>query len=136
MTKKYRPYLTLPNLEVISTSLKGSIGASHPGSSTETLSLIRYIDKYISDIKSGLRESNHTLAPSMEQKLGFSSNPSQQNSLGYSLESLLETYSSTGFTLLNSAQITIILEYRYENDLMSEQEEIQYEKDMGINFSS
>jgi hypothetical protein len=134
MTKKYRPYLTLPNLEVISTSLKGSIGASHPGSSTETLSLIRYIDKYISDIKSGLRESNHTLAPTISESLGLSDAP--KNDLGYSLESLLETYNSTGFTLLNSAQITIILEYRYENDLMSEQEEIQYEKDMGINFSS
>jgi hypothetical protein len=134
MTKKYRPYLTLPNLEVISTSLKGSIGALHPGSSTETLSLIRYIDKYISDIKSGLRESNHTLAPTISESLGLSDAP--KNDLGYSLESLLETYNSTGFTLLNSAQITIILEYRYENDLMSEQEEIQYEKDMGINFSS
>jgi len=125
MTKKYRPYFTLPELEVISIGLK-TVTPVH-------VDLIRYLDKYISDIKSGLRQENHTLLPSMEQKLGFTE---PKNDLGYSIESLIQTYNSSGFTLLNPAQIVLVQEYRYENDLMSSQEEIEYEKSMGINFSS
>lgn len=133
MTKKYRPYFTLEELSIISSSLKSS--------TTPKLSLISYIDKYISDITHGLRESNHTLKPTIEQRLGLvelnsSSKNNLNNNLGYDKEELFKLYMILGSTYqtFNPAQILLIQEYKYKNDLMGETEEIQYEKENGLSF--
>ena len=68
-----------------------------------TSALSRYISRYILDIESGFRSANHTSAPSLEHKLGFAEPEAPT------------THESTQ-------------QYRYENDLMSPQEEYEYEK--------
>lgn len=64
-TKKYRPYFTLSELEEIYNALTQM-------QSNLNLELRRYIGKYINDIRDGYRVENHTLKPSLEEKLGFS----------------------------------------------------------------
>jgi hypothetical protein len=66
-TKKYRPYFTLPELSYI------TIQVIKEGSNPI---LERYLKKYISDIKEGFKQENHTLKPSIEEKLGFTDSSS------------------------------------------------------------
>lgn len=68
MTRKYRPYFTLPELRhVVSVMI-----ASEP-----TSSLCRYLSRYLFDIENGYRTANHTGLPSLEDKLGFSNSASK-----------------------------------------------------------
>ena len=62
--KKYRPYFTVPEMKHISGQLKS---LHNPLS----LSIIKYLDKYTSDIESGFREENYspTPVPTLAQKL-------------------------------------------------------------------
>jgi hypothetical protein len=64
--KKYRPYLTLSELRLLQSSLEET-PQKHKGHKI----LSRYLQKYISDIESGYRSSNHTLKPSLEEQLGI-----------------------------------------------------------------
>ena len=98
MTRKYRPYFTLPELRHLVVVL----------TQTEpTSSLCRYLSRYLLDVESGYRTANHTGSPSLEDKLGFSDSPTR--------------------TKHESEQ-----QYRYDNDLMSPQEEYEYEVSQGI----
>ena len=115
--KKFRPYFTLPELEVISSALKSS--------QSPQIGLIRYVDKFISDIQNGYRKENHTLKPSLEESLGFSK-PSETSYV--SIEYLMEVYEKTGFQSMTPGQILKIQLHRYENDLMSSEEETAFEQ--------
>ena len=68
MTRKYRPYFTLPELR----HLVGVMTAAEP-----TSSLCRYLTRYLLDIEQGYRTANHTGLPSLESKLGFSDSPTK-----------------------------------------------------------
>ena len=70
-TKKYRPYFTLPELKHIEQCLIAVMKHQDP----QTKPIIRYLHKYITDIESNYRSPNHTLKPSMIEKLGFSDSP-------------------------------------------------------------
>lgn len=129
--KKYRPYFTLPELETISAHLR--LGSNPPHN------LIRYIDKFISDAKEGYRKESHTLnpRPTLEESLGFKlpsldleSSPSPQDSI----EALMEQFKVSWFRGMSSSQIMRVQQYRYENDMMSPEEEIVWETNNGANF--
>lgn len=117
-TKKYRPYFTLPELKTISSALKNTQSPSLP--------LVRYIDKYISDIEAGLRQESFTLAPSIEQKLGLTS-PAKSSTI----TDLVTLYNSQGnFESFTPAQIKLLQEHRYLQGLMSPEEESEYERNL------
>jgi len=62
MTKKYRPYLSLPELRHVV-----SVLTQHE----PTSALCRYFSRYLLDVESGYRSANHTGVDSVEVKLGF-----------------------------------------------------------------
>jgi hypothetical protein len=62
--KKYRPYFTLAELKVLQQSVHATI-------SPEKRALNIYLNKFISDIEHGFRQENHTLKPSITERLGF-----------------------------------------------------------------
>lgn len=97
MTKKYRPYFTLPELR----HLVSVLIQTEP-----TSGLCRYLQRYLLDVESGFRQANHIGSGTLEQKLGFEQEPK---------------------TKFESEQ-----QYRYENDLMSPQEEYEYERSQGL----
>jgi hypothetical protein len=97
MTKKYRPYLSLPELRHLV-----SVLTQHE----PTSGLCRYLSRYLLDVESGFRAPNHTGAPTLEQRLGFASAEKTKH---------------------ESEQ-----QYRYDNDLMSPQEEYEYEVSQGL----
>ena len=59
-TQKYRPYLTLNELVILTDAISGI---------EKYQALHRYLTKYVRDIKDGFRRANHTLAPTIEEKL-------------------------------------------------------------------
>ena len=130
--KKYRPYFTLPELETISAHLR--LGSNPPHN------LIRYVDKFISDAREGYRKESHTLnpRPTLEESLGFKlpsldleSSPSSHE---IPIETLMEQYKVSGFSGMSSAQILRVQQYRYENDMMSPDEEPIWETNNGVQF--
>lgn len=122
-TKKYRPYFTLAELKEIESAL--SVKASP---------LLTYISKYIRDIEDGFRSPNHSLKPTMSEKLGFTA-PSP-DTRGRDIQTLLDIYSvNQSYIGMTPAEIESLESYRYSNDLMTAEEEIQYEgKLMGISI--
>ena len=97
MTKKYRPYFTLPELR----HLVAVLVSTEP-----TSSMCRYLQRYLLDVESGYRTANHIGSGTVAEKLGFSEEPRTRHE--------------------SEAQ------YRYDNDLMSPQEEYEYEVSQGL----
>lgn len=124
-TKKYRPYFTLLELKYLSDTLK----LSHP----PNIYMIRYMDKYISDIEAGFREPNHALKPSLEEKLDMMHESLNEdlNSRGAQLFNLYTSQQNT-FKSFSPKDIEVLQEYRYSNNLMSNIEETQYEFSLGL----
>lgn len=129
--KKYRPYFTLPELETISAHLR--LGSNPPHN------LIRYVDKFISEAKEGYRKESHILnpRPTLEESLGF--NPSldlesSSSSHEIPIETLMEQFKVSWFRGMSSSQILRVQQYRYENDMMSPEEEPIWETNNGVQF--
>lgn len=118
--KKYRPYFTLEELELISGELKR-------GGMYSMLGIIRYLDTYILGIKSGLRKENHTLKPSMEESLGIETEPSSTPD-----PKLLYSVWRERPGAISVSELELVQVYRYENNLMSPAEEHLYEQSLGI----
>lgn len=72
-----------------------------------TSSLTRYLSRYLLDVESGYRAANHIGSGGVAEKLGFGDPESR--------------------TKHESEQ-----QYRYDNDLMSPQEEYEYEVSQGL----
>ena len=125
-TKKYRPYFTLPELVL----LKDSV-SNQSVSSPQHAGLYNYLYKFISDIQDGLRQANHTLKPSLAESLELDPPAGDSSSI---IPALLEHFNHKGFTDLSPAQIRILQEHRYINDLMSPTEERVYEVQNGLAF--
>lgn len=119
--KKYRPYFTLEELELINSELKRGGMYSFNG-------IIRYLDTYILGIKSGLRKENHTLKPTMSDSLGFSKPESTDQPDFVELYKQWKINPST----LTITDLEFIQIYRYENNLMSPIEERTYEASLGV----
>jgi hypothetical protein len=117
-TKKYRPYLTLSEIQYLIESIK--LRNDHI-----SLDLLKYLEKYSSDIQSGLRAVNHTLKPTITESLGFSSTPPDPGTRD--ILTLINLYTINkcyiGFSI---PEIKILKEYRFENSQMDEDEETDY----------
>jgi hypothetical protein len=123
-TKKYRPYFTLQELKKIQEAI------SNASVSDLTLAgIYNYLYKYISDIEHGLRKENHTLQPSIEEKLGFSESSQSPQS---NPETLYNRWKLN--QIVSPAELAIIQQYMYENDLMTPEQERDYEKSIGLSF--
>jgi hypothetical protein len=120
--KKYRPYFTLAELQTIKHSLITS--------SPSNLPLIRYLDSYITDIERGNRSPNHTNLPSLEQKLGLSIET--ENPIRETPARCYEMWANN--VPISPAQLQAANQYRYENNLMTPDEESAWEIRNGVKF--
>lgn len=116
--QKFRPYLTLAEMTEVIDSLK-----STPNPNGR---LIYYFQSFIDKIYVGKVSSTITTRPTMEQSLELEPLPQAKLDLR---EQRLQAYNKW---LASPARCTIqeltrAQMYRYENDLMSEEEETQYE---------
>ena len=119
MSKKYRPYLTLEELETI----KFSVALRARG---EDIKLLHYLDTYLLSIQAGLKKESYTA-----QGLGLANKildePSRYPPSARSTAKLMELFSDSGFAGLSQEEISRVQAYRYEYDLMNPEEEISYE---------
>lgn len=129
-TKKYRPYFTLPELEFLASAVrKSSLSAGE----SPPIDLLRYLESYIHDIKQGYRKENHTLQPTLAQKLELDDSPRENT--GQKLSRMQNLYLAwQANASLTLPELEIVEEYRYLHDLMSPTEESRYESKKGITF--
>jgi len=121
-TKKYRPYLSVEELTAILSSLK-----ARPVSSI--LPLITYLDGYLTDITRGTRSAN------METKASFIETlHSTNDNLKIGEDKALSAFAKwQNFPeSVSPAELNIVQEYRYMKDLMTTEEEIDYEVANGL----
>lgn len=103
--KKYRPYFSLPELKHLhSLSLADN----------QLSSITRYLGKYILDVDSGYRVASINIAPSLEDKLGFTESAARGDK-----------------TIFMKEQ-----ERRYLANEMNAMEEQIYESSLGLSFLS
>jgi len=114
--KKYRPYLTLSELQHLVSVLRSS-------KDSRSHSLIRYLESFISQIESGFRKENMSLKPSLESLI-LSPNPAASSA---PIESLLAEFNTNGYKNLSLSESAAVDEYRYDKQLMSMDEESAYE---------
>jgi len=126
--KKYRPYFTISELQEISVCLK-----SHP--TPARLSLVQYLERFIIQINHGIIHSgyNPNPRPTLSQKLGFSDDPHAVVPISHEItgEMAYQKHLISPGTC-TPKEIAEAMEYRYTHDLMSKQEEEQYEQSLGI----
>ena len=124
MTEKFRPYLTADELQEILICLK-----THP--TPARLSIVRYLESFNLKIKHGLVSSAHTLQPSQAEKLGFHeltiSTPSPAQDINLKGEAAFKKWQKSPESC-TPKEIEESLDWRYRNNLMSQQEEQEYEQ--------
>jgi hypothetical protein len=116
MIPKYRPYFTAGELSEIVLCLK-----SHP--TPRRMTIAQYLEGFILKIQHGVISPNHLSKPSMEQKLGITPIPISHEITG---EAAYQKF------LINPGKCTPkeieeAQEWRYVNQLMSPEEQEQYE---------
>ncbi len=119
MTKSYRPYFTLPELQEIITCLK-----SHPTPSR--LSLVRKLGFFISKIENEAVSPQyiHNPRPTLAQKLELEeSTPENTEIIG---EAAYQKHLSSPNSC-TPKEIAASMEYMYTHNLMSPQQEREYE---------
>lgn len=114
--QKFRPYFTAPELQEIISCLK-----SHP--STRRLQIAQYLEGFLLKINHGIVSVAHTTRPSIEQKLGFAPIPAPHNLTG---EAAYQKWLISPLTA-TPKEIEEAQNWRYLNDLMSPEEEKEYE---------
>lgn len=122
MTKSYRPYFTLPELQEIITCLK-----SHPTPSR--LSLVRKLGFFISKIENEAVSPQyiHNPRPTLAQKLELEeSTPENTEIIG---EAAYQKHLSSPNSC-TPKEIAASMEYMYTHNLMSPQQETQYESSL------
>lgn len=115
--QKFRPYLTLAEMTEVIDSLK-----STPNPNGR---LIYYFQSFIDKIYVGKVSSTITTRPTMEQSLGLDSPPMKTDLRALRLQAYNKWKDHP--TRCSLVELTRAQMYRYENDLMSAEEETQYE---------
>ena len=113
---KYRPSLSLSDMQFIYDTL-----LVQPASPQQQ-SILASFNKLILKAKHGITTPSHvaTGSPTIETQLGFSSED-------HTIETLMDAWNSNP-SILSQSQIERIQHHRYLNDLMSPEEESQYEQ--------
>ena len=113
---KYRPSLSLSDMQFIYDTL-----LVQPASPQQQ-SILASFNKLILKAKHGITTPSHvaTGSPTIEASLGFSSED-------HTIETLMDAWNSNP-SILSQSQIERIQHHRYLNDLMSPEEESQYEQ--------
>ena len=114
-TKKFRPYLTLLELKHLLEVLKTS-------RDSRSVPLIKYLETYVMQIDAGVRKENLSLKPTIESLILAS--PETES---FPVEKLLQEFNLNGFKNLSLAEISALNNYRYDKQLMSPEEESEYE---------
>lgn len=108
MNKKYRPYLTLPQLQLLKDSLS-------PADSVETSQTYAALALFIEQISLGLRKESIITASCKPKKLQTRS-----------LESLMILFSDSAYAGMTLEEIELLTNHRFNSDLMSPEEEAEY----------
>lgn len=119
---KFRPSLTLDEINTIIAALQ----------STGEAKLVRKLHTFTLKAQVGITSPSHVTIPkqSLEDSLGFGSSPSTSSTnQGQTGEQLYEIW-KTSPTSLSSAQLSLVAHHRYTNDLMTPEEESNYELGM------
>lgn len=123
---KYRPYLTPAELEIIITALKTTSSNPH---------LIHYLEGYKGKIDLGINSPNLTLTPrpTLIDKLGLedSSPDAPIANLSDKRAAAFLKWSQNP-TICTPHEIELTHLYRFENDLMSTEEETIYLESQGV----
>lgn len=119
---KFRPYFTVAELLEIVAALKQNPTPNRMG-------IIRYLEGYILKINHSQITPQHTLSPTLAQKLGFSDEPSvdMTGEAAYQKQLINPTHCTP-------KEIAAAMEYRYTHNLMSLDEVKKYEQEAGIVF--
>jgi len=116
MTIKYRPYLTSAELDTIISALK---------TQSSNISLIRYLDDFAHKIARDSLKPNLVLKPTISDKLELSGSKVQIDLVSLKKQAYQKWLDHPANC--NSQEIARMLMYKYENDLMSPEEEAEYE---------
>ena len=121
---KFRPYFTITELQEIILALKQSPTPTRMG-------LIKYLEGFILKINHSQISPQHTLAPTLAQKLGF-----EEPTL---LPETITGEAAYQKQIINPShctpkEIAAAMDFRYTSGLMSKEEENEYEKACGITF--
>ena len=114
-TKQYRPYLSHPAIKEIIRCLETA--------PTTSLPLLTYLRQYEFKISQEFLQPQHTLAPSLTERLGESI---PQASPKKSPADLFRQWQENPSSILPS-DFPIVQQYRWENSLMTPSESAQYE---------
>ena len=124
MTEKFRPYFTAEELQEIILCLK-----SHPN--PRRLTIARYLESFALKIKHGIISPSHTLQPTQAERLGFHEITIQ--SAGVPIDHNLTGEAAYQKWLVDPAkatpkEIAEAMDWMYRNNLMSPQQESDYEQ--------
>lgn len=113
MSLKYRPSLTIQEINFLLSTVRWS---DHP----EQAQLCRKLEVFTLKATHGITQPSHiaTGRPSLESSLGFETDAA--------IETLLAHYAINP-SRLSKAQLARVTQHRYLNDMMSPEEEIDYE---------
>ena len=119
MAKKYRPYFTAEELKEISISLKLSATPAR-------LSIAQYIERFIIQIDHGVRQEAYEAKPkpTISEQLGFDTpSPLNEGLIAYKF------FTENGRESCTPNVLKEALDYAYLNDLMSPEQEKEYEQE-------
>lgn len=123
---KFRPYFTSAELSEVISALK-----SNP--TPTRMPLIRYLEGFAIEIERGIRDANYKPTPTKRQafieSLELEDSSSKLDKL-YPYEIYNRWLANPN--LSSPAELAIIQQYRYECDLMSIDEEAEYESANGL----
>lgn len=121
-TKKYRPYFTIPEIEEIVTCLKHS-------PSPRRLQIAKYLESFIFQIRLGVRKENHTLAPTLIERLELETPVPAPHEVSGEAAYQKWVISPKDCT---AHEISVAMEWAYLNDKLTPQQEVEFEKERGF----
>jgi hypothetical protein len=118
-SQKFRPYLSLRQIERILQTLKGD---PEPSDSE----LIASLEVLVWKAGKGLQKPSYVTVPSWEQKLEFSPREARKYNLNEKIELYNRWRHREPLTSFSPTELAVIQEYRCINNLMSAQEQAEY----------
>jgi len=117
--QKFRPYFTSSELLEIISALKSA-------PTPRRMTLVRYLESFLLKINHGIISPSHITAPSLESRLGMDDSP-VPISPALTGEAAYQKWLSNPVKA-TPHEISAALEWRYLNDMMSPEEESEYER--------